>query len=61
MDKDILARTGHSVFPNTHDERPHGCISGVVYIGHMLEDDSGEEVEVFDAVPCRRCSVGEDL
>ncbi len=43
------------------DERPHGCINGVVYIGHMLEDDSGEEVEVFDAVPCRRCSVGEDL
>ncbi len=35
--------------------RPHGCYDGLVYIGHMLEED-GEEVEVIEAVPCRRCS-----
>jgi hypothetical protein len=23
--------------------RPHGCIDGVVYIGHMTEDEHGEE------------------
>ena len=36
-------------------EAPHGCLSGVVYIGHLVEED-GEEVEVVEAVPCRRCA-----
>jgi hypothetical protein len=40
----------------TEEEAPHGCIAGVVYIGHMVEGEDGEEVEVFEAVPCRRCS-----
>ena len=34
---------------------PCACIAGVVYIGHMVEGDDGEEVEVIEAVPCRRC------
>ena len=33
----------------------HGCYRGLVFIGHLVEED-GEEVEVFEAVPCRRCS-----
>jgi len=38
-------------------ERPHACIDGVVYIGHLVEDPgSGEEVEVIEVVPCRRCA-----
>jgi hypothetical protein len=38
-------------------ERPHACIDGVVYIGHLVEDPgTGEEVEVIEAVPCRRCA-----
>jgi hypothetical protein len=37
--------------------RPHACIDGVVYIGHVVEDPgTGEEVEVFEAVPCRSCA-----
>jgi hypothetical protein len=40
--------------------RPHACTDGVVYVGHIVEDPgSGEEVEVVEAVPCRRCA-GED-
>jgi hypothetical protein len=35
---------------------PCGCIDGVVYIGHLVEGEDGEEVEIFDAVPCRRCA-----
>jgi hypothetical protein len=31
-----------------------------VYIGHLV-DEAGEEVEIFDAVPCRRCVGAEDL
>ena len=36
-------------------ERPHACYEGVVYIGYLVEQD-GEEVEVVEAVPCRRCA-----
>jgi len=33
------------------------CLGGVVYIGHIVEDDeTGEEVEIVEAVPCRRCA-----
>jgi hypothetical protein len=36
------------------------CYEGVVYVGHFVEDPgTGEEVEVIEAVPCRRCA-GED-
>jgi hypothetical protein len=39
-------------------DHPHGCHSGVVYIGHMVEDpETGEEVEAFEPVRCRRCGV----
>jgi len=34
---------------------PCACMSGVVYIGHLVEAD-GEEDEVVEAVPCRRCA-----
>jgi hypothetical protein len=43
--------------PST-DKTPHVCLNGVVYIGHLVEDPgTGEEVEVIEAVPCRRCAV----
>jgi len=36
---------------------PCGCYDGLVFIGHMAPDpETGEEVEVFEAVPCRRCN-----
>jgi hypothetical protein len=35
---------------------PHGCYRGLVYIGHMIEDEDGEEVEVIESVPCKRCA-----
>jgi hypothetical protein len=37
-------------------DRPHACLNGYVYIGHLTEGEDGEEVEVFKAVSCRRCS-----
>jgi hypothetical protein len=36
--------------------RPHGCYEGFVYIGHIVEDESGEPVEEIERVPCRRCN-----
>jgi hypothetical protein len=67
---DTRESTAHPAHPSTqhHDdtveahyaslERPHACTDGVVYIGHLVEDPgTGEEVEVIEAVPCRRCAV----
>jgi hypothetical protein len=34
----------------------HCCWSGVVYIGHLVVAEDGEEVERVEIVPCRRCS-----
>ena len=50
MDTRSLA---HPTHPST-EERPCACYEGVVYIGHLVEED-GEAVEVFEAVPCHRC------
>ena len=36
--------------------RPHGCYDGLVFIGHLVEDECGEEVEVFESVACRKCA-----
>lgn len=43
----------HTELPEVlaEQERPHGFIAGVVYIGHLLEGEDGEEVEVYEAVP----------
>ncbi len=53
MDTRSLAHPAH---PPT-EGRPCACLEGVVYIGHLIEED-GEEVEVVEAVPCRRCATG---
>jgi len=42
--------------PVGFEDVPHGCMGGYVFIGHLVEDESGEEVEVITAVPCRRCA-----
>jgi len=42
--------------PSTHPATEcSACYEGLVFIGHLVEDESGEEVEVVEAVPCRRC------
>jgi hypothetical protein len=35
--------------------RACGCC-GYHYIGHLVEAEDGEETEVFETVPCRRCN-----
>jgi hypothetical protein len=41
-----------------HEERDcFACYEGVVYLGELVEDpETGEKVEVYTAMPCRRCS-----
>jgi hypothetical protein len=35
---------------------PCACLDGTVFIGHLVVGEDGEEVEVIEAVPCRRCA-----
>ncbi len=54
-----MARSDSSAPPahlSREEEIPHGCLNGYVYIGHMVEGEDGEEVETYEAVPCRRCA-----
>jgi hypothetical protein len=36
--------------------RPCACMNGTVFIGHLVVGEDGEEIEVFEAVLCCRCS-----
>ncbi len=38
--------------------RPCICYDGLVFIGRLELTDEGEEVEVVEPVPCRRCNAG---
>jgi hypothetical protein len=44
----------HPTHPST-EERPCACYEDGVFVGHLVEED-GEEVEVVEAIPCRRCA-----
>jgi hypothetical protein len=38
-------------------DHPHACLDGYVYLGYTaLDEESGEEVERVEALPCRRCA-----
>jgi hypothetical protein len=55
VDTSSIRKSREGVYrPDLDQESPHGCYEGVVYIGHLVEAD-GEEVEVIEAVPCKRC------
>ncbi len=56
MDTKSIPPAGDPFHAAPHDQdHPHACLNGYVYIGHLGEED-GEEVDVFEAVPCRRCA-----
>jgi hypothetical protein len=42
----------------THDQdHPHACTGEYVYLGYTATDEeTGEEVERVEALPCRRCA-----
>ncbi len=50
-----LVGIGGDPFYAAAKHRPHACIAGVVYIGHMVEGEDGEEVEIYISMQCRRC------
>jgi hypothetical protein len=57
MARNPIIREHSPRFPApAHEETPHGCYEGYVYLGFEGEDESGEHVEVIERVPCRRCN-----
>jgi hypothetical protein len=62
MARNPIIRESPPQVPTITDESPHGCYEGVVYLGRLVEDpETGDEVEVIEAVPCRRCTADEGL
>jgi hypothetical protein len=43
--------TAQSALPSTAEERPHACYEGVVFMGHLVEGDDGNEVEGVQTGP----------
>ena len=41
-----------------HDQdHPHACLNGYVYLGYIvLDEETGEDVERVEALPCRCAS-----
>jgi len=38
-------------------DRPHACLNGYIYLGYTaVDEETGEEVERVEALPCRRCA-----
>ena len=37
-------------------DHPHCCMDGYVYLGYAYTGEDGEEVEAYEAIPCRRCA-----
>jgi hypothetical protein len=50
--------TAHPAHPSTEEQdHPHACLNGYVYLGYTaLDEETGEEVERVEALPCRRCA-----
>ena len=42
--------------PHDDQDHPHACLDGYIYLGYTaLDEETAEEVERVEALPCRRC------
>jgi hypothetical protein len=51
----IILRKDHPEGSTLTNEAPHACMDGWVFLGFEAEDESGEQCEDIERVPCRRC------
>jgi hypothetical protein len=56
MRREMLTRCGVLFRPGPDEDRPCACIGGWVFVGHLVEVEAGEEVEIVESVPCKRCA-----
>jgi hypothetical protein len=57
VDEHTISPAGDPFHAAPHDQdHPHACLGGYVYLGYTaLDEETGEEVERIEALPCRRC------
>ena len=42
--------------PTEEQDHPHACMGGLVFLTYTaFDEETGEEVEMVEALPCRRC------
>ena len=58
MDEHTIAPVSDPFHAAPHDQdHPHACLNGYVYLGYtVLDEETGEEVEMVERLPCRRCA-----
>ena len=43
--------------PTGEQDHPHACLNGYIHLGYTaFDEETGEEVERLEALPCRRCA-----
>ena len=64
MDEVRIAPDGDPFHASTkiqEQDHPHACMDGYVYLTYTaFDEETGEEVERVEALPCRRCMEAED-
>jgi hypothetical protein len=55
---DTRESTAHPGHPSTEEQdHPHACLNGYIYLSYTaFDEETGEEVERIEALPCRRCA-----
>ena len=58
VDEHTISPAGDPFHAAPHDQdHPHACLNGYIYLGHTaFDEETGEEVERVEALPCRRCA-----
>jgi hypothetical protein len=58
VDEHTISPAGDSFHAVSHDQdHPHACLNGYIYLGYTaFDEETGEEVERVEALPCRRCA-----
>ena len=57
MDEHTISPAGDPFHAAPEDQdHPHACLNGYIYLGYTYVGEDGEEVEAFEAIPCRRCA-----
>jgi len=58
MDEHTISPAGDPFHAAPDDQgHPHACLNGYVYLGYTsFDEETGEEVERVEALPCRRCA-----
>jgi len=57
VDEHTISPAGDPFHAAPEDQdHPHACLNGYIYLGYTYVGEDGEEVEAFEAIPCRRCA-----